>query len=316
MSRPDFLKTWASSRPSIPAISDPDYALGFANYLGAIPPSTDDHDYIMNLQDQRAVWLGAQMLLAVGHEWQSDITYNQYAVVRSPVNGRLYRSISSGNVGNEPSVSSTNWILEDLLYQRGLVLFTSPGITNWTVPLAMQLGIIKPKVRVIGGGGGASRISATATGSGGGGGGAAEKIVDLTGVTSVTVTVGAGGLGKDGTSFGDGTAGGTSSFGAFLSATGGQPGLTSGVRSNGGSGTGGDVNYNGQQGGASAGGGQGGNSPFFPGGQTGGVTGTAPGFNGANGVGPGGGGGGGNPASTGGAGPGGNGHPGQVMIEW
>lgn len=57
MARPDFTKKWASSRPSIPEIASPDYAQGFANYLGAIPPSTDDHDYIMNLQDERAVWL-------------------------------------------------------------------------------------------------------------------------------------------------------------------------------------------------------------------------------------------------------------------
>lgn len=111
MSRPDFLKKWASSRPSIPAISDPDYALGFANYLGAIPPSTDDHDYIMNLQDQRAVWLGEQMLNAVGHEWQDDVTYDAYAVVRSPVNGQLYRSLVGSNLGNEPSVSLAQWSL-------------------------------------------------------------------------------------------------------------------------------------------------------------------------------------------------------------
>lgn len=111
MARPDFLKKWASSRVSIPAISDPDYALGFAAYLGSQPPTTDDHDYIMNLQDQRAVWLGEQMLNAVGHEWQSDVTYNAYAVVRSPVNGQLYRSLVGSNLGNEPSVSGVQWSL-------------------------------------------------------------------------------------------------------------------------------------------------------------------------------------------------------------
>jgi hypothetical protein len=111
MARPDFEKTWASSRPSIPLISDPDYALGFANYLGSQPPTTDDHDYIMNLQDSRAVWLGEQMLLAVGHEWQDDITYDQYAVVRSPVDGQLYRSLTAGNLNNEPSVSGSDWAL-------------------------------------------------------------------------------------------------------------------------------------------------------------------------------------------------------------
>ncbi|WAX22804.1 hypothetical protein MAJJADAN_00042 [Pseudomonas phage Amjad_SA] len=198
---------------------------------------------------------------------------------------------------------------------RNLVAFTSPGVTVWPVPLVMQLGLVRPKVRVIGGGGGASRVSATATGGGGGGGGAAVRIVDLTGVTSVTITVGAGGAGKDGSSFGDGAAGGTSSFGAFLSATGGAGGILAGTRVPGGAGSGGNLNYVGQQGGASQGGGQGGNSPFFPGGQTGGVT-AATAFNGADGAGPGGGGGGGNPNSTGGAGPGGNGFRGEVLIEW
>lgn len=109
MARPDFTKTWASSRLSIPTISDPDYAKGFLDYLGSQPPTTDDHDYIMNLQDQRAVWLGEQMLLAVGHEWQNDVTYDEYAVVRSPVDGQLYRSLSAVNLNNEPSVSGSDW---------------------------------------------------------------------------------------------------------------------------------------------------------------------------------------------------------------
>lgn len=61
MARPDFTKKWAGSRPSIPEISAPDYALGFAAYLGAQPPTTDDHDYIMNLQDERAIWLSKQV---------------------------------------------------------------------------------------------------------------------------------------------------------------------------------------------------------------------------------------------------------------
>lgn len=111
MSRPDFQKEWASSRLAIPTISDPDYALGLAAYLGSQPPTTDDHDYIFNLQDKRAVWLGEQMLLAVGHEWQSDVSYDAYAVVRSPVNGQLYRSLVGSNLGNEPSVSGAQWAL-------------------------------------------------------------------------------------------------------------------------------------------------------------------------------------------------------------
>ena len=111
MSRPDFTLTWAGSRPSIPSISAGNYAAGWDTYLGPLPPLGDDHDYVMNLQDRRAVWLGGQMLKTVGHEWQADVSYNQYAVTRSPVNGQLYRSLSSGNIGNEPSVSGAKWAL-------------------------------------------------------------------------------------------------------------------------------------------------------------------------------------------------------------
>lgn len=143
MARPDFLKTWASSRLSIPTISDPDYALGFANYLGAIPPSTDDHDYIMNLQDQRAVWLGEQMLLAVGHQWQSDVTYDAYAVTRSPVDGQLYRSLVGGNLGNEPSVSGAQWSIGvvdagslPFGYFSGFTMANDGGAPNTTISVS------------------------------------------------------------------------------------------------------------------------------------------------------------------------------------
>lgn len=57
MARPDFTKIWAGSRPSIPEISGGSYAAGWDSYLGPLPPLGDDHDYVMNLQDQRAVWL-------------------------------------------------------------------------------------------------------------------------------------------------------------------------------------------------------------------------------------------------------------------
>jgi hypothetical protein len=111
MSRPDFTLTWAASRPSIPPISAGNYAAGWDTYLGPLPPLGDDHDYVMNLQDKRAVWLGGQMLKAVGHEWQSDVTYDAFAVVRSPVNGQLYRSLVASNIGNEPSVSGAQWAI-------------------------------------------------------------------------------------------------------------------------------------------------------------------------------------------------------------
>jgi hypothetical protein len=111
MARPNFTLKWAGSRLSIPAISAGNYAAGWDTYLGPLPPLGDDHDYVMNLQDSRAIWLGEQMLLAVGHEWQDDVSYDAYAVVRSPVDGQLYRSLASSNLNNEPSVSGSQWAL-------------------------------------------------------------------------------------------------------------------------------------------------------------------------------------------------------------
>jgi len=93
---------------------------------------------------------------------------------------------------------------------------------SWTVPT----GISRVRARVWGGGGYTV---------GAGGGFSLRAIYDLTGVTSVAVTVGAGGT--SGT-----TTGGTSSFGSYCSATGG---VSAGA---GGAGSGGDINYSGGSG--------------------------------------------------------------------
>jgi len=98
---------------------------------------------------------------------------------------------------------------------------------TWNVPP----GIGKVRARVWGGGG---------YNSGSGGGFSMETIYDLTGVTSVAVTVGVGGTSSP-------TAGGTSSFGSYCSATGG---LTTGGAA--GTGSGGDINFSGGLGNTSA----------------------------------------------------------------
>jgi hypothetical protein len=111
---------------------------------------------------------------------------------------------------------------------------TTPTGTTWTKPA----NLVAVKVTVVGAGGG--NPGPNTPRSGGGGGGSAIEYIPAPSIPGpVTVTVGAGGTG----------AGGTSSFGAFCSATGGAVAGTS----TGGSGTGGNVNFTGGSGGATIG---------------------------------------------------------------
>jgi len=120
-----------------------------------------------------------------------------------------------------------------------LQVFTSPG--TWTNPGS----VTKVKVTVVGGGGNGGNYGPTnSMGGGGGGGGAAIEVVPFPSGTNVPITVGG--------------AGGTSSFGAYCSATGGTAGDTAfsnGVATKGGPGgigSGGQLNIGGTAGGAAA----------------------------------------------------------------
>ena len=95
--------------------------------------------------------------------------------------------------------------------------FTSSGSYTWTKPADINL----IKVYVTGGGGG-THSNAGGNYATGGAGGTSIKIIDVSAITSITLTVGAGGAGNTG---GAGGAGGTSSFGTHCSATGAQGGF-------------------------------------------------------------------------------------------
>lgn len=154
-------------------------------------------------------------------DWTADAApYAINSVVRH--NNVVWRSTITNN-SDTPGATSA-WV-DTAQPTHGFASFITVGVTNWPVPDFMQSGAVKPKVKVISGGGGGGRSSTSGQGSGGGGGGGvSEGIVDLTGVTSVSITVGAGGIGA--IAPGQGGSGGSSSFGAFMSATGGEGGLT------------------------------------------------------------------------------------------
>ena len=148
---------------------------------------------------------------------------------------------------------------------------------DWTVPA--HAGEID--VRIFGGGGGGGVGSSNSVGGHGGGGGhMAHGTFDLEEGANVTVTIGAGGTGGEYP-----RAGGTSSFGAHISAAGGNSGGgygSSDTAGNGGSGggggvygkRGGDGDYGGGGGGGgddSNAGGNGGNGGSYGGGGGGGV---------------------------------------------
>jgi hypothetical protein len=182
---------------------------------------------------------------------------------------------------------------------------------NWLVPA----GVTSVKVRIWGGGG-AGGAGFTAAGGGGAGGGYSEGYYSVTPGEVIAVSVGNGGAGA-------GSNGGTSSFGALASASGGVAGGNGGSSGNGaggsqgGTGAGSGFTVSGSAGGpafssgadwlsgvgGSAFGGAGAVSVVGPGGSAdvNGNSGISPGAGGSGGL---------------GAGVGGVGGPGLVLVEW
>ncbi|WP_231849103.1 hypothetical protein [Paramagnetospirillum magneticum] len=131
--------------------------------------------------------------------------------------------------GTWAAVSGANAVL----FFSGAQTFTTAGTSIWTVPT----GVTSCFVELWGAGSGGNGL----TGSSGcpyGGGYAARHVNGLTPGSSVSVTVGAGGLGSGGT----GGVGGTSSFGTYVSATGGVAHISPGI------GSGGEINIASQPG--------------------------------------------------------------------
>ena len=128
---------------------------------------------------------------------------------------------------------------------KSMQVFTSTGTSTWTKPS----GINTVKVYVTGGGGGGGPTNNDDMSNGGGAGGTAIEVIDVSSVSSVTVTVGAGGTGAPNDTTNNNSTGGTSSFGSYCSATGGgRFDITWALGGRGGTATGGDINISGSDG--------------------------------------------------------------------
>ena len=111
-------------------------------------------------------------------------------------------------------------------------VFTSSG--TWTKPSGFSSKAYS-FIQCWGGGGGASRAASTSSLSGGGGGQYSQLWILLSSLGSTeTVTIGAGGAGRTG-SAGEGSAGGTTTFGSFFPVYGGGGGSSTGYGARGGS---------------------------------------------------------------------------------
>jgi len=130
---------------------------------------------------------------------------------------------------------------------------TTPPYASNTATWTRPAGVTKIKVYVTGGGGGAGSIlNSSFAGYGGASGGTSIKVIDVSAISSVTVTLGKGGTASNlAYQNGNGETGGTSSFGSHCSATGGDGGgastntATANMQADAGEGSGGDLNLRG-----------------------------------------------------------------------
>lgn len=220
-------------------------------------------------------------------------------------------AIGPANIAAMPGGPLIPWTLPSLAPGVSRMRAFSPASQGvWTIPYGVKLIRLR-----VWGGGGAGGAGFGGAGGGGAGGGYAEGYFSVAPGQAFTVTVGSGGSGE-------GTDGSGSSFGALISAGGGQAGASGGAGAGGaggaapGAGAGGTLNLQGSAGGPaySAGSawvsGRGGAS-FGGGGAELAVGSSSSTINGANANLPGGGGAGGV-----GTGLGGQGGPGLVLVEW
>lgn len=298
----DLNKIWSVSGVNT-APSDVKINNGF---VVEIPPY-QWFNYIENKQDQAIAHIN-QMGIPV---WDASTEYQAGKSQVQGSDGKIYRAFLTTTNVNPVGDSSGSWFDPN---ETGMVVLSTTGSSTWTVPPILRSGFKKAKITATGGGGSGGSGDTSNRGAGGGAGGTAITTLNLAGVVSVPVTIGAGGSRRT-IAVASGENGGQTVFGTYLTANGGALGQRSASGSNvagglGGNATGGQINIKGGDGSdgpnATAGGGSGdGGSSYWGGGIR---SGTGSSSNTSNPT-PGAGGGGGTLVSS----PGGNGI---IVIEW
>jgi hypothetical protein len=182
--------------------------------------------------------------LGVGRGGTGATTLNSEAVIIGNTTGAV-KFVAPGTDGNVLTSNGTAWVSEAISAGGDYVQQVYTGPATWTKPASIKA----VKVTVVAGGGGSGGCQQDSFSFPGGGGGAAIEYLDAPAIPGpVAVTVGSGGAG--GPSTGNaGSTGGTSSFGPFLSATGGGGGggnvtpIPTKRSGAGGSGSGGQLNF-------------------------------------------------------------------------
>jgi hypothetical protein len=154
------------------------------------------------------------------------------AQARTNLNALEY--VTAGATGQVLTSTGTGWASQASSGgQFKTELFATPGPATWTNPGA----VTQVRVTVIGGGGGGGVSPGVPTTSGPAGSGGYAYANFTIPTSPVTVTVGAGGAAKVGPGGGAGSSGSSSSFGPYISATGGAGGPTATTPATPGSGT-------------------------------------------------------------------------------
>jgi len=233
-----------------------------SNTASVVPSSLVAGEIAVNLQDSRMFdGTGSSVVkimdtvasqpannvnITGGSMGVTAISNNATAVRASALTlaGTSVTTAVSDPANNSSSAIPTDYSTVNVVSQgqgklKNIYTFTSNGTYTKS-----GTDVIRLHVLVCGGGGGGRGYSEC-----GGAGGYAEKIIDATSITTVSVTI--GGPGTGGAYFGFSPGGGTTSFGSYVSASGGD-GANSHIQHNGGRGglgSGGELNARGGGGG-------------------------------------------------------------------